>query len=281
MYQLLKMLNAILSRLSEGAITRCGRCLAVLVFDLLRLRRGTMLRNLAIALPELTDAERVTLARRSLEQFALTGLEFLRSPQVDIAARVTFVHDHYMRDALAQGRGAYILCCHLGSWEAMAAACTRTLVPSYVLVKKVGSSGVERFVAETRAKNRFLTVPRQAKGDGFRAIREILGRGEIVGFVMDQARPGEPRLPFFGAPAKTNTSLGAIWQRAPAPIIPAFARRTALGAHVVEFLPEVQLTTTDDPAADVLRHACAFNQVVETMVRRAPDQYFWLHNRWK
>ena len=102
----------------------------------------------------------------------------------------------------------------MGNWEAMGAAWA-LVTPAHVLVKKVGSSSVDRFVSELRDRNGFLTVKRKKKGDGFSAIRDVLARGEIVGFVMDQARPGEPKLPFFGRPAKTNTSFAAIWRQDP------------------------------------------------------------------
>lgn len=281
MYWILRSVAGVLGRLSASATGGIASFIAWLVFDLMRLRRGLILRNLALAFPAMPQAEREHVGRESVRNFALTALELFRSLHVDIAAKVTFKGEEHMRAALAQGRGVYVLCFHLGNWEAMGGAITRNIAPAYVLVKKVGSDSVDRFVSEVRRHNGFLTIVRRKKGDGYKAIKEALARGEIIGFVMDQARPGEPKLPFFGHPAKTNTSFAAIWRRDPAPIVPGFAVRTAVGEHVVEFLPEVKPTLTDDAEADVLRHSTEFNAVVEECVRRRPDQYFWMHNRWK
>ena len=281
MYYALTALAAVLGRLSAGAATFLARSVAWLVFDVARLRRGLMLNKLAIAFPDMPLAARERIARASVQAFAMTAFELFRSQRHDIAGRIEMRGAEVLRGALAEGRGAYILCFHLGNWEAMGAKITRALAPAHVLVKKVGHGGVDRFVSEMRALNGFLMVKRQKKGDGFAAIKDILARNEIVGFVMDQARPGEPKLPFFGHPAKTNTSFAAIWRRQPAPIVPAFIRRTALGAHVIEFFPQLTPSVTADADADILRHSTEFNAVVETHVRKCPEQYFWMHNRWK
>lgn len=281
MYWLLKLIAAFVSRLSDQGMERLARGMAFLAFDCLRLRRSLVLKNLKLAFPEKTAAERISIGRASIKNFALTALEFFRSQGTDIAARVEIRGMEHARAALEQGQGVYILCFHLGNWEAMGAAVTRMIAPAYVLVKKVGSSSVDRFVSELREKNGFLTVKRRKKGDGYTAIKEILGRNEIVGFVMDQARPGEPKLPFFGHPAKTNTSLAAIRQRVLAPVVPSFIVRTGPSQHVVEFFPEVQLEASGDPAEDIRSHSTRFNEIVEAYVRQAPEQYFWMHNRWK
>jgi KDO2-lipid IV(A) lauroyltransferase len=286
-YWTLKILALALSLLSPAAVNAAAWGIAVLLFDGLRFRRGLIVANIGVAFPEMPPAERVRTGRASVANFVLTALEFLRSVRHDIAAETELVGAEHMHAALAKGGGAYVLCCHLGSWEAMGAKVTRAVAPAHVLVKKVGGRGTDRFVTELRLRNGFLPVMRKEKGDGMRAIVKALKRHEIVGFVMDQARPGEPRLPFFGHPAKTNTSFAAIWLKVPAPIVPAYARRVGVGRHVVEFLPELALPAAAETAdgaqleRDVLALSQQFNGAVEAMVRRNPSQYFWLHNRWK
>ena len=281
MYYVLKAFSNLLGALSDAAAVRFARGLTVLAFDILRLRRQTVLDNLLIAFPTMPLAERIRIGRESVVNFTLTILEFFRASRVDIAAHIDIDGDEHLRSALAQGKGVYILCFHMGNWEAMGAKINRVYVPAHVLVKRVGSGSVNRFVEELRAKIGFLTVRREKKGDGYRSIKDILARGEIVGFVIDQARPGEPRLPFFGHPAKTNTSLAAIWRKVPAPVVPSWIERHALGHHTIHFFPEVPMTTTDDAERDIMTHSTAFNEVVASHVRRRPDLYFWMHNRWK
>ncbi len=281
MYWLMTALAAFLTRLPDRAIERLASGLAIVAFDCLRVRRRTVLHNLALAFPDKSLAERRKCGRMSYYHFFLTAFEFLTSSRVDLAGTVKFVGDEHMRAALAGGQGAYILCMHLGNWEAMGAACSRHFGPSHVLVKTVGTSGLNRFVSEYRERNGFHWVKRQRKGDGLKAIANILAKREVVGFVMDQARPGEPKLPFFGHPAKTNTSFAAILRRYPAAVVPSYVIREGFHRHTEYFLPPIELTFSDDIQADVVKHSVMFNAVVEECVRRSPEQYFWLHNRWK
>ncbi|MBM4252980.1 MAG: hypothetical protein FJ146_13490 [Deltaproteobacteria bacterium] len=281
MYWLMTALARLLTSLPDRVVDRLAWLLAIMAFDGLRVRRRTVLANLALAFPEKSPSERVSWGRISFYHFILTTFEFLTSSRLDLAGTVTMHDDVHLRTALAEGKGAYILCMHLGNWEAMGAACSRHFGPSHVLVKAVGTSGLNRFVSEYRERNGFHWVKRQRKGDGLKAIANILARREVVGFVMDQARPGEPKLPFFGHPAKTNTSFAAILRRYPAPVVPSFVIREGFHRHTEYFLPPVEVSFTDDAQADVLRHSAQFNKIVEDCVRRCPEQYFWLHNRWK
>lgn len=270
------------ARLPERVVVRGARALTILSYDILRLRRSTILKNLHIAYGlERSSKELVEIGRESVFHFVLSFMEFLRSVKIDISAHTTIQDQHYLDEALKQDRGAFILCLHLGNWEAMGSVFTRHIRPAHVIVKKVGKGAFGRFVDEQRAKNDFLAIGRNARGDGFRAIRRILEDKEIVGFVIDQARPGEPKLPFFGQDAKTNTSFASLWRRYRAPIVPAFMRRESLGHHVLTFLPPLELERTKDRESDVLAHSVAFNQVAERMINLCPHQYFWLHDRWK
>ncbi len=281
MYFILSGIAWLLSRCSWSSIARLAWVLSGIAYHL-RFRRRIVSKNLNIAFGDtITPMQRQNMARQCYYHFTLTALETLRSQYLDIAADITLQNADYIRQALREQNGVYILCMHMGNWEAQGAATTRLVTPCYVFVKRVGSPGVDRWVQTMRRRNGFEPLLRQKKGDGVRMVKETLGRGEIIGFVADQARPGEPRLPFFGVPAKTNTSLAAIVRRLPAPVVPSYIRRLAPGRHVLEFLPPLELQMTDDADADILRHTQQFNDAVEAMIRQNPEQYFWLHDRWK
>lgn len=282
MYIFMTLLSSLLSLFSDETMDRFAGSVAYFCFDVLRLRRKLVLSNLEIALGDVYDLdERIDIGRESYKNFILTAFEFMRAKKHDIAANIDVQGEEHLREALKEGKGAYILCFHLGNWEAMGSYINRNIAPAHVLVKKVGGGGMNRYVEEVRNYINFQWVKRQKKGDGFKSICDILNRGEIVGFVMDQARPGEPRLPFFGSPAKTNTSLAAIWKRQEAPIVPAFMHRKKSGHHVFEVMPPMSIPVTDDAKQDVLEHSTLFNKEVERAARKYPGHYFWLHNRWK
>ncbi|NRA66278.1 MAG: lysophospholipid acyltransferase family protein [Pseudobacteriovorax sp.] len=282
MYHFMKVISFLISLIPVVVLEMIARLLSIVFFDILRIRRKLVLSNIETAFGDVyADYERERIGRESYRNFLLTGFEFLRSPYHDITADFEVEGEAHLRNALSKGKGLYVLCFHMGNWEAMGAYIGTHMHPTYVLVKKVGGKGMNRFVEELRTKNKFLWIKREKKGDGLKGIEETLKRNAIVGFVMDQARPGEPRLPFFGSPAKTNTSFAAIAKKLPAPILTSFIQRKSLGRHKLTFYPEIELTYTDDPEKDIIDQSVLFNQEVEKVVRRKPEQYFWLHNRWK
>ncbi len=282
MYVMMQMLSRLLGRLTPRALERLAATLTWIVFDALRLRRQLMLKNLSLAFAEeKSESEKVRIARAAVCNFIQTLLETLSSSRYPLAEHVQLIGGEHLKAALAKGQGAYVLCFHMGNWEAMASKVSKDFAPVYAVMKTIGSKGMNRFVEELRTRNGLFWIKREKKGDGFRGIRQVLKRGEIVGFIIDQARPGEPRLPFFGHPAKTNTSFAAIWRRVQAPIVPVHIHRVGFAQHVVVCEPELILPKTASSAEDILHHSQIFNEVVEAAVRQYPEHYFWFHNRWK
>ena len=300
LYYLLALGSLLLAALPRSVADRLARTIGWCCYHVLRLRRPLVEKNIELAFGP-ADADRGRLVRRSYQEFAKTAIEFLRGYRRDLCQNITLRGEENITTALAEGRGVYILCFHLGNWEALGAAVNRLIGPAGVVVKPVGSQEVNRFVTEVRRKNGFLVIDRSGPGAGYRAIRTTIKTGKMVGFVMDQSRPGEPRLPFFGHPAKTNTGLAKIWAKNPAPIVPAYITRSSFERHTVTFKPALDMvglptfsinsitsqSTGETPrflSGDLephLIHSAYFNTIIAECIRQAPEQYLWLHNRWK
>lgn len=279
---MLPLLSSLLSILPLKAVYGMSYLLGFIAYKILRIRRRLILKNLDIAFPDqYSKKEKDEIGFKSVVSFIFTELELLASKNGKLSESVTFANSHVLTDVLKRGQGAYVLCIHIASWEACAAAVNRKIGRAHLIVKKVGGVKTDAFVRKLREDNGFLSIKREKKGDAYRAIGDIIGRGEIVGFVMDQARPGEPELPFFGRPAKTNTSFSGIWKKIPAPIVPCWSRRTEIGKYEVFFGEEIHPIVTGNDHEDNITQSLQFNKVVEDMIRQCPSQYFWLHNRWK
>ena len=279
---LVKQLSILLSYFSDRSIENIAKFLAFLMFYVFRFKRNLVIGNINTALNSVfSRSEQIRIGYKSVVSFILTELEFLAARSGKLSDRVSFIGREHLEKALDEGTGAYILCIHMGSWEAMGSAMTRQIEKTKVVVKKVGGPKTDAYITWLREHNGFQIIKRKKKGDAYIGIKKALESNQIVGFVMDQARPDEPKLPFFGKPAKTNTSLAAIWQKCEAPVIPGYCVRTARGRYEVAFLPELKLQRTEDPKADIIENSHRFNRSVENMIRKCPEQYFWLHNRWK
>jgi KDO2-lipid IV(A) lauroyltransferase len=282
MYYVLKFLAHIVGSFKPESIDRFAHRFAWFLFDIVKIRRKLIVENIRRSFgSSLTDDEITKMGRTSVYHFVCTILEIFYSSRHNIISGIQVDGREHMQKALAQKSGVYVLCCHMGNWEAMGAKYTHDICPARVIVKKIGVESVNRFVEELRNKNGFMSISRRKKGDGYRQIIDTLNQNQVVGFVMDQARRNEPKLQFFGHPARTNTSFAAIWQKRQAPILPSFMIRHGFNRHTVYIWPAVELTQSDDAAQDVLRFSQQFNDVVEKIVRFCPEQYFWMHDRWK
>ena len=282
MYYLLKGFGHLLCRLSPEALDRLARGLAYLTFDIIRLRRRLILRNIEIALGNETSAsERVLMGRQSMRHFFLTVFETLRAVGSDVVAHVEVEGREHAQPALDAGKGAYILICHIGNWEVLGGAGSRYGAHTHALVKEIGKGGANRLVDELRHRIGWTPIYRKPPAEAIRKIRAAMKRGELVGIMMDQARPGAPRLPFFGQPAKTLTILASLWRKSPAPVIPISIHRMSPTRHALKVWPPLTFKTLDDPKQADIENTILCNQMLETMIRHTPEQYFWLHNRWK
>lgn len=282
MYQFLTFLAQIISRLPLPLLDLFARILAFLAFDILRIRRKLVIKNLQIAFgSEKSLSELTKIGRASYHNFCLSLLEFFYSYNHHPAESTTIRNKEVLHKILARGQGAYVLCIHMSNWEALGASCAKEFGPIYFTAKKVGRPPVDNFINDLRRKRDFYAITPKKKGDGFKAIKKALGEGKLLGFVIDQARPGEPKLPFFGKPAKTNTSFAAIWKRHKAPIVPINIFRRGVFNFEIVPLPEIILEEKGDDKAEIIEYSKLFNQTVEEMVKANPEQYLWLHNRWK
>lgn len=257
--------------------------LAFLLFRIFKLRRKLVIKNIETAFGDFySKKEQTRIAFLSYFNFLQTIFEFLGAIDGKLADHVEIENAEYLDELLKRGQGVFILCCHMGSWEAMGGAYNRRFGPTHVIVKKVGNDNSDRFVREQRLKNDFRFIDRSGgKGSATKAILKAIRKGEMIGFVMDQSRPGEPYLPFFNKPAKTNTGLGYFAIKSGAPVVASYAHRVAPGKHKVFIGKEIELPTEGTEDERVLESARRFNIEVEKVIRTCPEQYFWMHNRWK
>lgn len=282
-YGFLVALGHVVRLLPDNFVTALAKLLATLFFDLFRVRRKLVLANIATAFPDLEESARIAIGRQSYNHFLLTVFEFVSADATTATKTVSFKGKENL-SCLSPTQGGYILCCHMGNWEILSAAVNTSINPTRVIVKKLSNPSAERFVSEQRAAIGMDVIVRKKRLDAVKAIRKAIASGDTIGFVLDQARLGEPRLEFFGRPAKTNTSLASLSQRFRGPIIPVRIERQAYNRHVVEFSPPLslpELSPDAPPEQGHAEHSLLFNKALEALIRKAPEQYFWLHNRWK
>ncbi len=259
------------------------RSLAALWYRLDRRHRRITLANLELAYGEaLSPAERERLARRvfcHFVRFAWEMLELLLAPLSVIRRKVIIVGAEHVQAAMALGRGLVAIAAHAGNWEYTVMGYGLKYFPVAVVGREMDHPWAARLVRYLRQRGGNAMVDKQK---GLKGILAHLRQNRAVGIVIDQNTTTEGGLlvDFFGKPART-TPVAALLARRGVPVLPTLSRRLPDGRHLMLILPQLPMTKTDDPEADIRQHLEAQSRVIEAWVRSCPEQWLWLHRRWK
>ncbi len=262
--------------------------LRVVFFDLLGLRKKVVFKNLKIAFPEWTQVKRKKCAQKSFELFLLNMIEFLRCGFMPVWPGSTIENKELLESTQMQARERGTttvgVVFHMSNWEAVGQTLWRHGFKNSTISKSAGSPFADRFLTFLRQRNGMGSMLISgAKGSVYRQILGCIADGRLIGFPMDQHRYGSPYIDFLGKPATTNESFVTIQQRQNLPVLLTYPVRTGLGKGKLVFEPfEVPVKkSTESKEEFSLRLLLEVNKRIADVVRKYPEQYFWLHNRWK
>ena len=240
--------------------------------------------NLQRALPELDSAarRRVRLGvYRNLGRVALALAKLPAWSKRTILQHVDFSGLEHFRAAEAKGSGVLLLTGHLGNWELGALAHGAVVGPISVMVRPIANPLVDRIVEARRSAHGNRVI---AKRNSAREVLKSLSAGGTVGILADQNALPEDAVfvEFFGMPAAAHKGFAQLALRSGAAVVPAFARwDPASGRHVVEYGPEIEIVRSGVAERDIETNTQRFQRVLEEQVRANPDQWLWIHRRWK
>jgi KDO2-lipid IV(A) lauroyltransferase len=248
-----------------------------------RLRRVGM-RNLAMALPEKNRRERARILRgvftslgRQLAEVCL----FPKYTRENVSKVVVYDGFENFERAFAGGKGVLFLTAHLGGWEISSFAHSLYGHPLHIVMRSLDNSYLDGLMRRYRTMHGNTTVD---KDDFVRGLLSAMKAGETVGILMDtnMTPPQGVFVNFFGIPACTASGMARIALRTDAAVVPAFTVwDPALRKYRLRFDPAVKLVRTDNDEKDVVTNTALFTKVIEEYVRRYPDQWLWVHRRWK
>lgn len=247
------------------------------------LRRAAIF-NLQLAFPQWTDKERKRAVRHMIQQIGWMAGEFSQFPKYTRAnIERTVVLDGYENfdAARRRGKGVLFLTGHMSAWELAPFAQALYGNPLHFLVRPIANAKVDALINRYRclSGNRPIEKNRSA-----RAVLRVLSEGGTVGVLSDHNTSLEEGVfvDFFGIPASTTSGLARLALRTDAAVVPGFLswdreRRK----YRLCFEPAVELSRSSDEEADVRENTQRFTRVIEDYVRAHPDQWLWVHKRWK
>lgn len=235
-------------------------------------------RNLSLAMPELSPPERERVIDGVFRSIARILVTFARFPAIkagNVEQWIRLEGGEYFEAALREGRGVLFATAHLGNWELSAYAHALLTAPMNVVARPLDNPWIDELVERRRAHSGNRVI---LKRDFARAILKSLAANEAVGILIDQnATPDHGVfVDFFGLSACAGTGFAKLAARSGAAVIPGFALWSeAERRYVLRFYPP--LAITGDATADTQ----ALQSRLEAVIRSYPDQWLWIHRRWK
>lgn len=248
-----------------------------------RLRRAAM-RNLEIALPEKSRREHRKIARHVFLHLGRQLAEFCKIPQYtreNVSDVIIYDGIENFEAARARGKGVLFLTGHLGGWELSSFMHSLHGHPMHVVARGLDNPYVDRMVRcyRTLHGNRIFD-----KDDYARGLLKALREGETVGILMDtnMTPPQGIFVDFFGVPACTASGLARVALKTDASVLPGFAFWDGqIRKYRLHMAPPLNLVRSGDDEADVVANTRMFNHTLEHYIRKYPDQWLWVHRRWK
>jgi Kdo2-lipid IVA lauroyltransferase/acyltransferase len=248
-----------------------------------RLRRVGM-RNLELAFPEKSVSERKRILRgvfTSLGRQLAEVCQFPKYTPENVDEVVVYDGLDNFQEAYARGKGVLFVTAHFGAWELSAFAHSLHGHWLHVVMRPMDNAYLDHLIQSYRTMHGNKTV---GKDDFVRGLLGAMKCGETVGILMDtnMTPPQGVFVNFFGIPACTASGLARIALRTDAAVVPGFTIWDQdLGKYRLRFDRALELVRTGDLEADIIANTQAFTSVIEQYVRKYPDQWLWVHRRWK
>ena len=282
-YAAARIILSVVGALPFKQSIRLGRFFGLIAYVVASELRRTGEINLKLAFPEKTSEERRQLLKGCFESLgrALGVFSHFADPPESILSVVEPTGIEHLDQVKASGRGAILFTAHLGAWELTSYGLSLLGHPFSFLVRPIDNPKIEKMVDRyrTRTGNRTLD-----KFSAARSMVKILRAGEFLGLLIDLNALEDEAIfvNFFSVPASTNFMTAKLALRNDVPIIPVFAPwDKTRQKFLLQVNEPIKFERSADEEADVRELTTRLTQHFEDQIRRYPDQWLWIHKRWK
>ncbi len=273
------ILDQILNLLPAAWAYALGEQLGLLMSKIIAKRHRLILENLAHAFPEKTAVERARIACGVWKNLGRTAVEFIRLPKLlkSVSSTVEWEGAEHVVEALAKGHGVILLTAHFTNWEFLGVLVNKRFGNITSIARPIKNPFVENWVQSKRRTNGMKIILHR---NAVKASLKVLRAKESLGVLVDQnLYTGGVFVNFFGRPAATTTLPALLQSRTDATIIIAVCLRENNTFRVL-FEPPLPALKSSDAEA-VSAHTQLISTHLENIIRRYPENWFWIHNRWK
>jgi KDO2-lipid IV(A) lauroyltransferase len=246
--------------------------------------RSAGLTNLKLAFPEKTEAERERILRAEYRNLGYQLAEFCLMPGYTAEGASTYIRYEGLENfvqARERGKGVLVLTGHLGAWELSSFYHSLMGRPMGMVIRRLDNPLVDGFVNRIRCLHGNRVIH---KDDFARGLIASMRAGETVGILMDtnMTPPQGVFVPFFGVQACAASGMARVALKTGAAVVPGFLLwEEQEQKYVLHFGEELTVVNTGDAEADAVENTARFTAAIEGYIRRYPEQWLWMHRRWK
>jgi Kdo2-lipid IVA lauroyltransferase/acyltransferase len=277
---ILKTLGALPRRAARGFAAVVTR----LLFSLQPKLQKTAEFNLRLAFPDWTDAQREVATRKMVRNLGWMAAEFARLPRLtkENIEKIVILegHENFL-EGQRRGKGVLYLTGHIGAWELSSFAHALYGYPLHYMARPLDNKRLDALVNQYRCSSGNRPI---FKNESARVLLKILKDSGTVGILADQnTLPAEGMfVDFFGNLACATTGLARVALHTGAAVVPGYVYwDEIIQKYRLRFEPPVELIQTGDTERDVFENTQRFAKVIEEIIRKHPDQWVWVHKRWK
>lgn len=276
---LFRRIAAVGQRLSLRQARRFGRLLGGVAWYVARRDRSKALANLALAFPDWGEKKRRQTIRAMFAHLGMSLFEIVWLPNLHQQLEATTIVEGHepLLELLREGRSIVAYTGHCGNWEWVAYVVALLGFPLTALQRERDEGEINEFIRALRSTAGINTIDRGSASSG-REMIQALRKPGLLAFLIDQnIRTESVTIPFFGMPAPTPIGPAKLNVRAEAVAVSIFIERREDGMQLVRFMDPIETKRTDDPIA----LTATITAQIEAQIRRRPEQWVWMHDRWK
>lgn len=279
-----KIISTLFCWMPRSVHLTIANAMGVLWFDILKFRRRHVMDNLNLAYPDKSQEWKTSIGRKSIQNLCLSFLDYFVLYKINknnVSDFVVLENVETLREQYNKKEGVLVLSLHLGTIDLAPAGLGLHGFPMSITLKKINNAAINTFVENLRkSKGVNALADRKNPFEIFRAIK----RGDVTVFVMDQymGKPHGIEAKFFGHPAGTASGLAGFSLKTNLPVIAVYNFRRADGKIYIISEPPIRPEVVSENFEENIRYNTQkYNDKIEEIVRRHPEQWMWVHRRWK
>lgn len=265
-------------------IASIGKVLGMLVYGIDARHRRIVRRNLTFVYPEWSAEQAKKTSKRIFQNLGITIVEIFQMicfSSHDILNKVNIRGEEHLLNALRNNKGVILISAHLGNWETVPLFWPLYFnAPITVVARQIQSKIIDRWIhgLRTRFGSRVIY-----KDDALPEMTRTLRQGKKLAILIDQGIKSSLgiKIKFFNKFATATPSAALLALRCHSPVLPGFCIRNEDGTFTINLEPPLVLKRTGDLAADLKTNTQIMTDAIENIVRKYPEQWFWVHKRWR